>query len=497
MNPLHTDHCLPASFSLRAFSRNCAGPSKSCIQVSREGAHFATIGNNFPRHVWNRVANNPNPATLAATLQAGDPAAAARRSWREVQGLAAKAEEVGAGNSLPTVPRTTRGGTALGACRSWAASGRPGACRRRSPRAKQVWTKTIRAQIDLRFPAFSALAAIAVLLAVPAARSNVGECMDFKHCDPKRCSGNKLARLGVIQLLKINQRFRGIVLSSEGKKAVSRADRAIIEEYGLAVVDCSWAKLDEVPFAKLRAEHNRLLPYLVAANPVNYGRPWKLNCAEAIAACFFITGCSGLKEYGDEIMGKFKWGHSFYELNRCGVSRAIVCRAAKPAIRRIFVTCMFCMIYAAHCFAGTNLARIQPRSSRYSKSGWRTLKRKNKDAAVRETLVLCRRPTEPALIRRPPVTPAWRNRSGQRRSRRLVPESEPHQWDYRLFGRVSDHHAVTCEWTTVSLPLNIYFVRSCSTDNESITTESEGEEIDQFADEEVVTDRRAECGLDE
>ncbi|CAM0135432.1 ribosome biogenesis protein tsr3 [Umbelopsis sp. WA50703] len=135
---------------------------------------------------------------------------------------------------------------------------------------------------------------------------------DFKHCDPKRCSGVKLARHNMLKTLKVTQRFRGVVASPMGEKAVSPADRYLVEQFGVAVVDCSWAKIDEVPFSRIKSPGDRLLPYLVATNPVNYGKPWKLNCAEALAACFYITG---FPEYGEELLAKFKWGHAFKKVN--------------------------------------------------------------------------------------------------------------------------------------------------------------------------------------
>jgi len=53
------------------------------------------------------------------------------------------------------------------------------------------------------------------------------------------------------------------VCSPQGQKAVSPADKDIIAKNGVGVIDCSWAKLDEIPFHKMKGEDRlRTLTFL-------------------------------------------------------------------------------------------------------------------------------------------------------------------------------------------------------------------------------------------
>ena len=52
---------------------------------------------------------------------------------------------------------------------------------------------------------------------------------------------------------------------------------------------------------------------MVAVNPVNFGKPFKLTCAEAFAACLFLGGFENEAKF---IMNHFKWGENFFNINQ-------------------------------------------------------------------------------------------------------------------------------------------------------------------------------------
>lgn len=147
-------------------------------------------------------------------------------------------------------------------------------------------------------------------------------CWDLGHCDPKRCSGKKLMKLGLMRDLHIGQKHSGVIISPNAKQTISPADRPLMEQFGAAVVECSWARVKEVPWPKIGGKCERLLPYLVAANSVNYGKPWRLNCVEALGAAFYICGHP---EWAEEVLSHFSYGQAFLDINSSILKRYAAC----------------------------------------------------------------------------------------------------------------------------------------------------------------------------
>lgn len=130
-------------------------------------------------------------------------------------------------------------------------------------------------------------------------------------------------RLGLMRELHIGQKFAGVVIHPKAKHVLSAADAPLLEQYGAAVVEASWKRIEEVPFGRIGGKCERLLPYLVAANPTNYGRPWRLNCVEALAACFYICGH---QEWAEEILSTFSYGQAFLDINEELFKRYAACK---------------------------------------------------------------------------------------------------------------------------------------------------------------------------
>jgi len=135
-----------------------------------------------------------------------------------------------------------------------------------------------------------------------------------KQCDPKKCTALKLKRHNLVSVVHRVRAlpYGAVILNPFSKKAFSPADQKRLERKGLAAIDCSWMHADEVFELSVRGA-SRCLPYLIAANPTNYGTPTKLSTVEALSAALYIVG---FKENATRLLSIFKWGPHFIELNR-------------------------------------------------------------------------------------------------------------------------------------------------------------------------------------
>ncbi|MFC3957727.1 DUF367 family protein [Halovivax cerinus] len=145
--------------------------------------------------------------------------------------------------------------------------------------------------------------------------------------DPKKCTARRLERFDETILHRsMGGVPYGVVLNPHAEQALSPADReeAITT---LVALDCSWESAGEAAFS-MPGEH-RALPFLVAANPVNFGRPFRLTTVEALAAGLWILGDP---DHAEDLLEPFRWGETFLELNEEPLRRYADCRDSTEVV---------------------------------------------------------------------------------------------------------------------------------------------------------------------
>ena len=134
---------------------------------------------------------------------------------------------------------------------------------------------------------------------------------DKNQCDPKKCTAKRMLKFGLAKEAKTLHAIPkgSIVLSPFAEKALS-PDDIRYARHGLVVMDLTWTNIDEFPRPK--GTNDRALPYMLASNPINWGRPMELNSAEAVMASLFILG---EREQAETFLGRFNWAPEFMRLN--------------------------------------------------------------------------------------------------------------------------------------------------------------------------------------
>ncbi|MDP6489965.1 MAG: DUF367 domain-containing protein [Candidatus Thermoplasmatota archaeon] len=139
--------------------------------------------------------------------------------------------------------------------------------------------------------------------------------LELGQDDPRKCTARRLARMRLAYSYDSPTRLppRGIALDPFAERELTEADSELAQVGGIIGVDCSWNHASET-FAKLRLHglEPRRLPPLVPVNPVNAGKVGKLTTAEALAGALATIGED---EHAAQLMGAFKWGPAFLELN--------------------------------------------------------------------------------------------------------------------------------------------------------------------------------------
>jgi pre-rRNA-processing protein TSR3 len=133
--------------------------------------------------------------------------------------------------------------------------------------------------------------------------------------DPKKCSAKKLNKFGHANLItNINKIPKNMILLNPfSKKSLSPEDKNLAQKNGILAVDCSWKNVEE-QFEKISIhQQSRALPFVVAVNPVNFGKALKLTTLEAFATSLYILGAV---DQSEKILQLYQWGPNFLILNK-------------------------------------------------------------------------------------------------------------------------------------------------------------------------------------
>ncbi len=157
--------------------------------------------------------------------------------------------------------------------------------------------------------------------------------------DPKKNTAVRLSRRGD---LKLHEKFnklprRGIILEPLCGKVLGPEDHSLLLEQGGSLVglDCSWAHIEDSVSQVMKNTklQGRMLPLLLAANPVNWGKPGKMTTAEALSASLYLIG---KEEQARKLLSAFRWGEQFFVLNKEPLEAYSAAKSSKELVELQF-----------------------------------------------------------------------------------------------------------------------------------------------------------------
>ena len=143
------------------------------------------------------------------------------------------------------------------------------------------------------------------------------EAIHLDQDDPRKCTARKLERRGLIQCKTriTTAAKKGILLDPLSKTLLCPIDVDSIRNGTLVALDCSWKKIKDsiTIISKTTRLKSRILPILLAGNPVSWGKRGRMSTAEALSASLYIIGH---RDQAISLLRPFKFGDAFLDLNR-------------------------------------------------------------------------------------------------------------------------------------------------------------------------------------